>query len=109
MPSLARSVPKPLKVPSLARSVPKRLKVPSLARSVPKPLKVPTIELYQRGGGATRLYEFRSRCSEVGAGAARWEQNVVKKRAVAARWGQPQRVWSSKEQVQRGLVKNNKF
>ena len=33
MPSLARSVPKPLKVPSLARSVPKPLKVPSLARS----------------------------------------------------------------------------
>ena len=40
MPSLARSVPKPLKVPSLARSVPKPLKVPSLARSVPKPLRV---------------------------------------------------------------------
>ena len=38
MPSLARSVLKPLKVPSLARSVPKPLKVPSLARSVPKPL-----------------------------------------------------------------------
>ena len=38
MPSLARSVPKPLKVPSLARSVRKPLKVPSLARSVPKPL-----------------------------------------------------------------------
>ena len=38
MSSLARSVPKPLKVPSLARSVPKPLKVPSLARSVPKPL-----------------------------------------------------------------------
>ena len=34
MPSLARSVPKPLKVPSLARSVPKPLKVHSLARSV---------------------------------------------------------------------------
>ena len=33
MPSLARSVSKPLKVPSLARSVPKPLKVPSLARS----------------------------------------------------------------------------
>ena len=43
MPSLARSVPKPLKVPSLARSVPKPLKVPSLARSVPKPLKVPSL------------------------------------------------------------------
>ena len=40
MPSLARSVPKPLKVPSLARSVSKPLKVSSLARSVPKPLKV---------------------------------------------------------------------
>ena len=38
-PSLARSLPKPLKVPSLARSVPKPLKVPSLARSVPKPLR----------------------------------------------------------------------
>ena len=44
MPSLARSVPKPLKVPSLARSVPKPLKVPSLARSVSKPLKVPTVK-----------------------------------------------------------------
>ena len=43
MPTLARSVPKPLKVPSLARSVPKPLKVPSLARSVPKPLKVPSL------------------------------------------------------------------
>ena len=43
MPSLARSVPKPLKVPSLARSVSKPLKVPSLARSVPKPLKVPSL------------------------------------------------------------------
>ena len=39
-PSLARSVPKPLKVSSLARSVPKPLKVPSLARSVPKPLLI---------------------------------------------------------------------
>ena len=38
MPSLARSVPKPLKVPSLARSVHKPLKVPSFALSVPKPL-----------------------------------------------------------------------
>ena len=43
MPSLARSVQKPLKVPSLARSVPKPLKVPSLARSVSKPLKVPSL------------------------------------------------------------------
>ena len=40
MPSLARSVPKPLKVPSLARSVPKPLKIPSIARSVPKPLLI---------------------------------------------------------------------
>ena len=40
MPSLARYVPKPLKVPSLARSMLKPLKVPSLERSVPKPLKV---------------------------------------------------------------------
>ena len=40
MPSLTRSVPKPLKVPSLAHSVQKPLKVPSLARSVPKPLSI---------------------------------------------------------------------
>ena len=39
VPSLARSVPKPLKEPSLARSVPKPLKVPTLARSMPKPFK----------------------------------------------------------------------
>ena len=45
MPSLARSVPKPLKVPSLARSVQKPLKVPSLARSVLKPLKVSKSDL----------------------------------------------------------------
>ena len=43
MPSLARSVPKPLKMPSLARSVAKPLKVPSLARSVQKPLKMPSL------------------------------------------------------------------
>ena len=43
MPSLARSVPKPLKVPSLARSMLKPLKVTSLARSVLKPLKVPSL------------------------------------------------------------------
>ena len=43
VPSLARSVPKPLKVPSLARSLPKPLKVPSVARSVPEPLKVPSL------------------------------------------------------------------
>ena len=67
MPSLARSVPKPLKVPSLARSVPKPLKVPSLARSVPKPLKVPSlarsvpkpllIELREAGGHQPGRYE----------------------------------------------------
>ncbi len=43
MPSLARSVPNPLKVPRLARSVPKPLKVLSLARSVHNPLKVPSL------------------------------------------------------------------
>ena len=51
MPSLARSVPKPLKVPSLARSVQKPLKVPSLARSVPKPLKMGQAQACKRGGG----------------------------------------------------------
>ena len=40
MPSLARSVPKPLKVSILARRMPKPLKKPTFARSVPKPLKV---------------------------------------------------------------------
>ena len=54
MPSLARSVLKPLKVPSLARSVPKPLKVPSLARSVPKPL---LIELREAGGHQPGRYE----------------------------------------------------
>ena len=61
MPTLARSVPKPLKVSSLARSVHKLLKVPSLARSmrkplkvaslarsVPKPLKVPSLARYAK-------------------------------------------------------------
>ena len=47
MPSLARSVPKPLKVPSLARSVHKPLKVPSLARSVLKPLKEFAFQTYR--------------------------------------------------------------
>ena len=51
MPSLARSVPKPLKVPSLARSVQKPLKVPSLARSVPKPLKMGQAQACERAGG----------------------------------------------------------
>ena len=63
MPSLARSVPKPLELPSLARSVPKPLKVPSLARSVPKPLKVPSLarsvrkplKVGQEGGGRGRV------------------------------------------------------
>ena len=32
-------------MPSLGRSVPKPLKVPSLARSVHKPLKVPSCEV----------------------------------------------------------------
>ena len=54
MPSLARSVPKPLKGPSLARSVPKPLKVPSLARSVPKAFK-----MGQEGEGAKRHYALR--------------------------------------------------
>ena len=52
VPSLARSVPKPLKVPSLARSVQKPLKVPSLARSVPKPLKMGQAQACERAGGA---------------------------------------------------------
>ena len=52
MPSLARSVHKPLKVPSLARSVLKPLKEPSLARSVLKPFKMgQEVE----GEGATSL------------------------------------------------------
>ena len=54
MRSLARSVPKPLKVPSLAHSVPKPLKVPPLARSVPKPL---SIELREAGGHQPGRYE----------------------------------------------------
>ena len=54
MPSLARSVPKPLKVPSLARSVQKPLKVPSLARSVPKPLKVGQAQACERAKRAQR-------------------------------------------------------
>ena len=72
-----------------------------------------------------RLYEFRSRCSEVGAGAASREQNVGKKeqvqrggagaasleqqRAGAARFGQKQQILkyfflknAFSEQVQRG-------
>ena len=41
-------------MPSLARSVPKPLKVPSLARSVPKPL---LIELREAGGHPPGRYE----------------------------------------------------
>ena len=61
MPSLARSVPKPLKVPSLARSVQKPLKVPSLARSVPKPLKKGQAQACERAGGPP-IGEFYSPC-----------------------------------------------
>ena len=59
VPSLAHSVLKPLKVPSIARSVPKPLKVPSLARSVPKPLKMGQAQTCERGGGG-------SRCTQAG-------------------------------------------
>ena len=62
MPSLARSVPKSLKVPSLPRSMPKPLKVPSLARSVPKPL---LIELREAGGLQPGRYEPLFIVSEV--------------------------------------------
>ena len=55
MPSLARSVPKPLKVPSLARSVQKPLKMPSLARSVPKP------RVGEAGGLQTCHYHRKAR------------------------------------------------
>ena len=50
MPSLARPMPKPLKVPSLGRSVQKP-QVPSLARSVPKPLKMGQAQACERAGG----------------------------------------------------------
>ena len=56
MPSLARSVPKPLKVPSLARSVQKPLKVPSLARSVPKPLKMGQAQACECAGGGGAVH-----------------------------------------------------
>ena len=59
MPSLARSVPKPLKVPSLARSVQKPLKVPSLARSVPKPLKMRQAQACERAGGGEPVHTSR--------------------------------------------------
>ena len=38
-------------MPSLARSVPKPLKVPSLARSVQKPLKMGQAQACEREGG----------------------------------------------------------
>ena len=76
MPSLARSVPKSLKVPSLARSVPKPLKVPSLARSVPKPLLIElkeagghqpgNMECSRREGGACAFMIFWRVCSRDG-------------------------------------------
>ena len=59
-----------------------------------------------------RLYNFRSRCSEVGAGAARWEQlqrGGSRCCEVAARFGQKQQILkyfflknAFSEQVQRG-------
>ena len=52
--SLARSVPKPLKVLCVARFVPKPLKVPSLARSVLKPL---LIKVKEAGGHQPGRYE----------------------------------------------------
>ena len=60
MPSLARSVPKPLKVPSLARSVSKPLKVPSLARSVPKHLKCLRTAVYRQKKGPNRRVDSTS-------------------------------------------------
>ena len=53
-------------MPSLARSVPKPLKVPSLARSVPKPLKVPTVRTAEdrQKKGLNRRVEL-SKVSEV--------------------------------------------
>ena len=50
MPSLARSVSKPLKVPSLAGSVSEPLKMPSLARSVPK--------LYLAEAGGLQTWDY---------------------------------------------------
>ena len=44
-------------MPSLARSVPKPLKVPCLARSVPKPL---SIELREAGGQQPGRYDLRA-------------------------------------------------
>ena len=92
MPSLARSVPKPLKVPSLARSVPKPLKIPSLARSVAKPLKVPSlarsvpkpllIELREAEGHQPGTYEplliFAADLLPSWSSAARYEYRLPK-------------------------------
>ena len=81
MPSLARSVPKPLKVPSLARSVPKPLSIfalatvrpslvatshprPSLARSVPKPLSI--FAVGTSAGPCCEVISLNLRCSHFG-------------------------------------------
>ena len=84
VPSLARSVHKPLKVPSLASSVPKPLKAPSLARSVPKPLKVPSLArsgpklcVKEVGGLQTRHYH-RCRPPTSWSSAARYEYRLPK-------------------------------
>ena len=75
MPSLARSVRKPLKMPSLARSLPKPLKVPSLARSVPKPC------VGEAGGLQTRHYH-RCRLPTSWSSAARDEVRLSKVKCV---------------------------
>ena len=84
MASLARSVPKPLKVPSIARSVHKPLKVPSLARSVPKTLKVPSLArsvpkpcVGEAEGPQTRHYH-RCRPPTSWSSAARYEVRLSK-------------------------------
>ena len=81
MPSLARSVPKPLNVPSLARSVPKPLKLPSLARSAPKPLSIFVVSGFggKPGGvGVERRGERRSARAVFPPGASTPFQLVVK-------------------------------
>ena len=56
-----------------------------------------------------RLYEFRSRCSEVGAGAARWEQNAARKRAGAARWGRRREFGAAKSRCSEVWSKTTNF
>ena len=56
-----------------------------------------------------RLYEFRSRCSEVGAGAASREQNVGKKRAGAARWGRRSEFGAAKSRCSEVWSKTTNF